>query len=156
MARSRRFLLLVPVVAAAAALAAGATLGSAGAERATQAKLSDFPTFLYSPVGSGALRGSIAAVQRTRGSRGHAFTSLHGLKPSTEYRVWLTRLACSRPAGKDDAILDLVGVARTGPAEDDFFVRRSGQLSARLARGKTFRLFEGDRQIACLSANRVR
>jgi hypothetical protein len=156
MAQPRRFLLLVPVATAAAALAVGATLGSAGAERAVQAKLSDFPTFLYSPVGSGELRGNIAAVQRTRTPKADVFTSLHGLKPSTEYRAWLTRLPCSKPAGEDDAILDLVGVVSTGPGEDDFFVRRTGQLSRRLARGKTFRLFEGDRQIACLAANRVR
>jgi hypothetical protein len=156
MAPPRSALLLVPALAGVAVLASGPPLGNAGSERARQAKLTDFPAFLYSPVGTGALRGSIAAVQRTKAARADAFTSLHGLKPSTDYDLYLTKAPCSRSAGESDAMLDLLGGVTTGPAEDDFFVRRTASLRRKLARGRAFRLFEGDRQAVCVSANRVR
>ena len=53
-------------------------------------------------------------------------------------------------------MLDLMGTVTTAADEDDFFERRSGRLSKRLARVKSFRLFEGDRQIGCFKVNRVR
>ena len=148
----RRVLLIVAVLAAAVPLAAGV----AQPRKAHKAALPDFPTFLFAAVGSGHLRGNIAAVQRSRAPRADVFVSLHGLAASSEFRVTVTDVPCSRSANAADSILDLGVVGRTDALSDDFFARKSGRLRERLARGKSFRVYKGNGQLVCATANRVR
>ena len=154
MAVSRRFL-LVTAALTAAVLAAGSIAG-AGAQRAVDAKVRDFPTFLFAPVADGALRGNIAAVQRTKAPSADVFVSLHGLTPASAYRGSLTDLACGRAATNADVVADLMGTVNTRADQDDFFSRKTTRLRERLARGTTFRLYRGETQIACVKVNRVR
>jgi hypothetical protein len=146
------------VLVAAAILAVSIPLaaGAAQSPKVHQARLSDFPTFVFATIADGHLRGSVAAVQRSAAPNASIFTSLHGLTPSKSYRGFITDVPCGRPANGADAILDLIGVRRTDAGEDDFFEQKTGKLSERLARGKTVRVFEEGRQIACAKANRVR
>jgi hypothetical protein len=147
--------LAVPLVIA---IAAGATWAGASAAEPTarSARLADFPTFVFATIAQGDLRGSVAAVQRSATPRAAIFTSLHGLSPGKTYRGMITDLPCGRNATGADSILDLVGLRKTDAGEDDFFEQKTGRLSERLARGRTVRLYEEGRQVACARANRVR
>jgi hypothetical protein len=66
--------------------------------------------------------------------------------------VDVTASACG---GSANALMS-VAAGKTGAGEDDFFETGSGTLKARLARGKSVRLYMGSQQIACARANRVR
>ena len=148
----RRVLLVAAVLAVSLPLAAGA----AAPRTVHQAALSDFPTFLFAPVAQGQLRGNMAAIQRSAAPRVSVFVSLHGVAPSSAFRVTVTDLPCSRNATPADDIVDLGVVARTRADEDDFFARESGRANERLARGKSFRIYTGDSQLVCATVNRVR
>jgi hypothetical protein len=155
MAAARRFSLLLVALAAATALAVVLT-GLATGPAASRAAIRDLPTFLFATIADGKLRGSVAAVQRTSTPRANVFVSLHGLTPSKAYTGTITDVPCGRAASRSHTVLDLLGVKRTGEGEDDFFEKKSGRLSKRLARGVTVRISEGGTEIACARANRVR
>jgi hypothetical protein len=152
---ARRLVVAVVVLGAVAALVP--LSGGFAETRARQAaRLSDFPTFLFGTVAVNQLRGSIAVIQRSRAPSADAFVSLHGLPPATTFRVAVTDLACSRAATTADAILNIADAGRTTAQNDDFFAKKTGRLSERLARGKSIRVYNGATQIACVAANRVR
>lgn len=148
----RRVLVVIVLLAVMVPLAASA----AKPPTVHQARLSDFPTFVFATIADGHLRGSIAAVQRSPAPSSSVFTSLHGLTPSKDYRGMITDLGCNKAATSADSILDLMAIVHLDADEDDLFEQKTGHLSERLARAKTVRIFEGGRQIACAKANRVR
>lgn len=147
---------LVPLVLAAVVVAVTATAGSSASPTAHRAAVRDFPTFLFATIADDNMRGSVAAVQRTSAPTAGVFVSLHGLAPSSEYTGAIADVPCGRAATGKHKILDLLGVKKTAPGEDDFFENKSGRLGKRLARGVTVRIYRGGNEVACGRANRVR